>query len=328
MVEETFLKALSRHQLLRSRDKVILGVSGGPDSVCMLYLFSQIRDKFKLKLLCAHFNHCLREEAKSEEEFVEKICNQWKIDFVSEKKDVKKFFNGNSLEQTARNLRFDFFLKCARRYKFKKLALAHNKDDVIETILMRIIRGAALKGLRGISPKTKFKNIIIVRPLIEIRKKEILDWLKKKNIPYRVDRSNFEDKFFRNKIRLKLLPILEEFNPNIVNVLFTLAKATSLDYEFIYSFTKEQFAHLKKQRGKGYIRLNIDEIKKLPESIIVNLLRLAVEEVKGDTRRLTFRHFEQALELIHRKDSYGSLDLPLLEVKKEDRWLTIKSLLF
>ena len=109
VVEKRFLGAIKKHDLLKKRKKIILGVSGGPDSVCMLYQFLKIRKEFKLNLVCAHFNHCLRKEADSEEEFVRNLCKELKVKFVSEKKDVKKFFNGDSLEQTARNLRFDFF---------------------------------------------------------------------------------------------------------------------------------------------------------------------------------------------------------------------------
>jgi tRNA(Ile)-lysidine synthase len=294
----------------------------------MLHLFSQIREEYKLKLFCAHFNHCLRQEADEEEEFVKNLCKGLDIKFVSAKKDVNKFLEGDSLEQTARNLRFDFFLKCARELKTKKIALAHHKDDVVETIIMRIIRGTALKGLRGILPKSKFKGIFFVRPLIEMGKTEILDWLNTHRITYKIDKTNFEDKFFRNKIRLRLMPLLQEFNPNIVNTLFNLAKTTSLDYEFIYTSAKEKFNCLKKQKGKSYIKLDLVEIRKFDIAMIFNILILAIEELKGNTRKLELRHLEEVLDLIYRRPLLSIVDLPDLEVKKEDNWLIIKSLLF
>src|SRR3989338_5392638 len=133
MIEETFSKTIKKYDLLKKKDRLLLGVSGGPDSVCMLYQFLAIQKDYRLKLLCAHFNHGLRKEADQEEAFMEKLCRDLQIKFVSEKNDVKRFFQGDSLEQTARNLRFDFFLKISRQNKIKKLALAHHKDDLAET---------------------------------------------------------------------------------------------------------------------------------------------------------------------------------------------------
>ena len=323
MVEERFLEAVEKYELVKRKDKIILGVSGGPDSVCMLHLFCNIKTRFNLNLICAHFNHCLRKEADSEEEFVRDLCKELKIRFVSDKKNVEKFFRGDSLEQTARNLRLDFFLKCARQFKIKKLAVAHNKDDVVETMLMRIIRGTALKGLRGILPKSKFRGVTFIRPLIETRKKEVLKWLSENSVSYRIDKTNFENKFFRNKIRLKLLPLLKQFNPNITGSLFNLSRVTSLDYEFIYNFAREKFNQLKKRQGKDYVKLDLETIKKFSRPIVFNVLRLAIEELKGDTRRLELKHIEQALDLIYRKCPLSKIDLPGLEIRKEDEWLVI-----
>jgi tRNA(Ile)-lysidine synthase len=327
-LEKQFLNTVQKYELIKSKEKIILGISGGPDSVCMLYLFSQFRADFKLELICAHLNHCLRREADDDERFVKKICQELNMRFVSERIKVSKFFSGDSLEQTARNLRFDFFLKCARQFKIKKIALAHNKDDVVETTLMRIIRGSALKGLRAILPKSKFRGTTLIRPLVETRKKDILDWLHNKNIPYRIDRTNFEDKFLRNKIRTRLLPILEEFNPNVVNAIYNLTRLATLDYECIDRLSRDKYNWLKKQRGKGYVKLDLKELKCLHPAMILNILRVVVEELKGNTRRLEAKHLDQILDLIYKKPPLTRIDLPDLEVKREDAWLVIKSLLF
>lgn len=306
----------------------MLGVSGGPDSICMLHLFEKIRDEFKLDLLCVHFNHCLREEADSDEIFVKNVCNGLKIKYISERKNVRALFRGDSLEQTARNLRFDFFLKCGRESKIKKIALAHTKDDVVETVLMRMLRGAALKGLRGILPSSKFKGISCVRPLFELRKSGILEWLQRNNIPYHIDKTNLEDNFLRNRVRLKLLPFLEEFNPNIVETFFSMAKTLALDYDFMYTYSQKILSKIKKQRSKNSIKLSLSEITQMHPALIFNILRLAIEELKGDTRKLELKHMEEVLNLIYHRPAMSVVDLPDLEVKKEERWLTIKSLLF
>jgi hypothetical protein len=124
------------------------------------------------------------------------------------------------------------------------------------------------------------------------------------------------------------MPLLQEFNPNIVNTLFNLAKTTSLDYEFIYTSAKEKFNCLKKQKGKSYIKLDLVEIRKFDIAMIFNILILAIEELKGNTRKLELRHLEEVLDLIYRRPLLSIVDLPDLEVKKEDNWLIIKSLLF
>ncbi|MCM8830674.1 MAG: tRNA lysidine(34) synthetase TilS [Candidatus Omnitrophica bacterium] len=327
-VEEVFANTIEEYQLLKKKDKLILGVSGGPDSMCLLNLFAKIKETYKLYLICAHFNHSLRPEADDEEEFVRLSCKELDIKFVSEKKDVRRFFEGDSLEQTARNLRYNFFINISRQFKIKKIALAHHKDDVVETVIMNIIRGTAIRGLRGISYISKFKNLIIIRPLLNLRKNEILDWLGKNKIYYKIDKSNFEDNFLRNKIRLKILPLLEELNPNIVNAIFNLSKVASFDYELIYNFSKNKFNLIKKQWGINYIKLDINQLKAMDMPTIFNIIRIAIEELKGNLRKLEFKHFEEIIKLIYKKPILSVVNLPDLEVKKEENWLTIKLIAF
>lgn len=327
MVEETFTRTIKKSDLLKKKDKLILGISGGPDSVFMLHQFVKIKEEYKLRLVCAHFNHSLREEADSEENFVKNICDKLSIKFISVKKDVNKFFNGDSLEQTARNLRFDFFSQVSRQVKIKKVALAHHKDDLIETVLMRLIRGSGLKGLRGFLPKTRFKSLTVIRPLVAITKKEILDWLKKENISYCIDKSNFEDKFFRNRIRLKLLPLLKELNPNIVNNLYNLSQNISLDYDFIYTFSYHKFLSLKRKEKNNSLCLDLAGLKELPLAIFNNVIRVAIEEVKGNTRRLETRHLDEVRDLVFHRRTTSIVDLPNILLKKEEKTLLIQSLI-
>ena len=326
-MEEIFKKTLKKYGLLKKKDKLILGVSGGPDSVCMLYLFSRIKKEFKLELVCAHLNHGLRDEAQKEEEFIRGICVKLGIKFISEKKDVQSFYSGDSLEQTARNLRLDFFSKVSRQTKIKKLALAHHKDDLVETILMRLVRGSGLKGLRGFLPKTKLKNLTVIRPLIEVRKKEIVEWLEDKKLPYCIDKSNFEDKFFRNRLRLKLLPLLEELNPNIVNTLYNLASNISLDYDFIYVFSYSKFLILRKKEKGSSLCLDLKGLRELHPAIFNNVIRIAVEQLKGNTRRIEARHLNELKDLVFERPGGSIVDLPGLLVKKEEKALSIQSLI-
>ena len=327
MIEEIFKNTIKRYSLVEKKDRILLGISGGPDSIFMLRQFHNIMKDCKLHLVCAHFNHALRQEADSEEEFVKNICKDLGIKFVSEKKDVNKFFDGDSLEQTARNLRFDFFLKLSRHFKIKKLALAHHKDDLVETVLMRIIRGTGLKGLRAFSPKSKFKGLTVIRPLVELNKRDILKWLENKNMSYCVDKSNFEDKFLRNRIRLKLMPVLSEINPSIAQNLYNLSSSASLDYDFIYTFSRSEFEKLKRGESKREIKLDLEGLKKNHPAILNNVIRIAIEELKGDTRRLELRHLDEIKDLIESRPSESIVHLPGLSVRKEEKRLIIQTLI-
>lgn len=327
MIEEIFKKTIKKYGLVEKKDRIILGVSGGPDSIFMLYQFYGLREEYKLQLVCAHFNHSLRPEADSEENFVKNLCKELNIRFISEKRDVNKFFDGDSLEQTARNLRFDFFLKCSRHFKIKKLALAHHKDDLVETVLMRLIRGAGLKGLRGFLPKTKFGSLSVIRPLIELDKKEIVDWLNRKKISYCVDKSNFEVKFMRNNIRSKLIPALKELNPDIADNIYDLSRNLSLDYDFIYTFSYAVFKSLKKGETAKTIKLDLEKLTRLHPAILNNVIIIAIEELKGSTRRIESRHIEEIVDLILHRPVESVVNLPLLAVKKQPQALIIQTLI-
>ncbi len=326
MLERIFRDTVAKYKLLKKRDRVILAVSGGPDSISMFHLFRELKEELKLRMICSHFNHGLRKDADKDEEFVRSLCSTYRMKFVSAKKEVAKFFKGDSLEQTARRLRFDFFLNCSRQYKIKKIALAHTRDDVIETLLMRIIRGSALRGMRAIMPKSMYRSLCLIRPLIHISKRDVLKWLKDNNYLYRIDKTNLEEKFFRNKIRHKLISILKEFNPNVENNLFNLSKIAGEDYDFLYNYASSIFTSLKKISYKG-IKLKIDDLKNLHPAIFKEIIRIAIEDVKGDLRKVEYRHLEEIEDLLINRPSGSIVHLPHLEIKKDDAFLFIKSLI-
>jgi tRNA(Ile)-lysidine synthase len=327
MLYQAFKDTIEKLSLLEKKDKVILGVSGGPDSLALLYLFHKLRQERKVELVCAHFNHQLRPEADSEEKFVAETCKELDIRFIAERKDVAKFFKGDSMEQTARNLRFDFFLKCGRHCKIKKIALAHHKDDLVETVLMRFIRGSGLKGLQGFLPRSKYRGMSVIRPLIETSKEDILDWLKDNKIDYCTDKTNFEDKFLRNKIRLKLLPFLKELNPDIVNNIYEFAGMVAWDYDFIDAAARRAFASLKMGETRRHVKLDLAGLKRLAPALFAAVLRYAIEELKGDTRRIEARHIEELRDLVFKRPGGSIVDLPALAVKKEEAFLVIESLI-
>lgn len=323
-LETTFLQALLEKKLIKKNDAFLLGVSGGPDSIALLHLFSALRQEFKLNMVACHFNHCLRDEADSEEQFVKNICKVIGVKFISEKKEVKKFFDGDSLEQTARNLRYDFFLKCSRETKIKKLVLAHHKDDLAETVLMRIVRGAGLRGLRGFLPISRYKNITIIRPFIDTRKSEILQWLEENHFKYCVDQSNFSEGFLRNRVRLKLIPLLEELNPAVVDNLAVLAQTVTVDYEFIEKAAHGLLQKIVRRHTQNCVEIDLKALDALDESMFNNVLRSAVTILKGDTRGFDARHLAEIKALVKERKRESVVDLPMAIVTKTETRLAIE----
>jgi len=322
---DLFKKKMIERRLVKKNESLLLGLSGGPDSIAMFHLFVSLQAEFKLNLVACHFNHCLRDEADQEEEFVKNTCKDIGIRLISEKKEVKKFFDGDSLEQTARNLRYDFFLKCSRETKIKKLALAHHKDDLAETVLMRIVRGAGLKGLRGFLPVTQYKKLTIIRPLIDLRKSDILQWLKDRHFKFCVDQSNFSEEFLRNRVRLKLIPLLEELNPSIVDSLSGLAQTIATDYEFIEKAAHDALQKIVRRQSHNRVELDLKALSLLGDAMFNNVLRAAVDMVKGNTRNLEARHLAEVKNLVSERKRESIVDWPMAIVTKTDTRLIIEA---
>jgi tRNA(Ile)-lysidine synthase len=192
---------------------------------------------------------------------------------------------------------------------------------------MRFIRGSGMRGLRGFLPKTKYKSLTVIRPLIEIQKKEILSWLKKYKYTYCVDKSNFQEKFLRNKIRLKLLPKLKEVNPNMVEGLSSFSKTMSLDYDFIYSIAYNEFCNLKRGERKSKILLDLDGLKKLHKAVFYHVVRVAIEELKGNIRSIETRHLDEIYDLVTKRPPGSIVDIPYVKVQKQDKTLDIQTLI-
>ena len=202
---------LKKLNLLPNNISVVIAVSGGPDSMALLNLLSKIKKEKRLKLICAHVNHKLRKESAKEAEMVKLYCKQNNIIF--EYMEINEY-KGNT-ENYAREKRYDFFERLIKKYSSPYLFTAHHGDDLIETIMMRLIRGSSLKGYTGFSEITEKENYKIIRPLITKTKEEILNYTIKNNIPYAIDKTNDSDIFTRNRIRKYVLPKLKEENKNI-----------------------------------------------------------------------------------------------------------------
>lgn len=318
MILDKIRNTIKRYNLINKSDKIVVAVSGGPDSVALLYILNSLTKEFTPSLHIAHLDHKLRKNSFQDRLFVERLAHKLKIPITCAEINIKELAKKGSLEEIARNARLGFLIKVAKDTKADKIALGHTQDDQAETVLMRILRGAGLQGLVGILPKRKIMGYQIIRPLIETRRKDIEAFLKKKKIIWRIDTSNLEDIYFRNRIRNNLLPLLEkEYNKNIKEVLSNLAESVGFDYDYL-----NHTANLAVKRLGT--KVNLVKLLKLHPAIQRLILRMNIARVKGDTRRITFKHIKELEDLIFHRPINSIVDLPqsVSVIKKK------KSLLF
>ena len=295
---------IKNYRLIQKNDKILIGVSGGPDSVALLHILNSLSGKLKFNLFIAHLDHMLRKDSIKDAEFVKKLSRELKIPLVIGHVNVGTLAKNSSIEETARNARFAFFFKTARKIKANKIALAHNLDDQAETVLMRILRGTGLSGISGILPKRKISDYEVIRPLLEVKRSEIEVYLKNNKIKARQDRSNLKDIYFRNKIRNNLLPLLENnYSPNVKELLANLADNSASDYQFL------ELMAAKVMKGTK-TRFNLKKLSKLHISMQRMLFRTAISNLQGNTRRITFQHIREIEDLILNRPQGSIVDLP------------------
>lgn len=310
MLTAKVLRAVKEYGLIRKFDRIVLGVSGGPDSIALLYCLCALKEEYRLTLHIAHLNHMLRPgDSAKDAEFVRALANKLGLACTIKKVNVKALRKG-SLEETARRARWDFFLETAKRIKADKIALGHTLDDQAETVLMRVLRGSGLLGLSGILPKRDIGGWTVIRPLLGIKRREIENFLKAKRIIPRVDASNLDDAYFRNRIRRELLPGLEKYNPNIKEVLAGSAENIALDYDYLCASSLKIFKRLAKGTNHQRIILPSDKCLKLHPAMRNMLFRYTYAGLKGDTRRLTYRHIRELNDLLLNRPEGSIVDLP------------------
>lgn len=301
---EKVRRAINSYKLIRPGEKIIVGVSGGPDSVALLYLLNFLRKELNFSLHVAHLDHMLRPDSDEDRVFVENLAYKLKLPFTSTKINVKELARRGSVEEIARNARLGFFFRVAKEINAKKIALGHNFDDQAETVLMRILRGAGLFGLSGILPKRDIYGYQIVRPLIEVKRSQIESYLRKKKIRPRIDSSNLNDIYFRNKVRNKLLPLLEEkYNKNMRQVLCNMAKTVGCDYDYLSKISGRYL----KNSAKG---MDLRKFSKLHPAIQRLALRQMIARLKGNMRQITFQHIKEIEDLIACRPTGSIVNLP------------------
>jgi tRNA(Ile)-lysidine synthase len=300
----SYLFKNSINKFISPDDKIIMAISGGPDSVAMLYLFNSIKQEYGLKLYAAHFNHKLRGSASDrDEKFVRNLCLKLSIPYFCAKKDIKKMSEklGGGIEKNAREARYGFLVKCAQKTGAQKIAVAHNLDDNAETVLMRLITGAGASGLSGIAGMREIhpgefgmkngktpRKVIIIRPLLNLKKMAILEFLKTNNIKFVIDKSNFSNVYTRNLMRNRLIPSIEkQLNPNFKNALAAAGEVLALESDFMENEAKKIYRTISSEK-KGQVTLKITELKKVHPALARRVLRLALKSVFISKRRAGF----------------------------------------
>jgi tRNA(Ile)-lysidine synthase len=302
--------------MLVSGDRVLVGVSGGPDSLALLHLLYSLEKELNSSLYLAHLNHMFRgKEAEEDARYVKKLARTFNLPLRSKSFDVPAFSKKEKLseEVAARQIRYEFLSKTALQYKANKIALGHTEDDQIETILMRLIRGAGQEGLKGIPPVRILNlrpRIEIVRPLIETSRSEIESYLTKHNLKARLDSSNLKPIYLRNKIRLELLPLLRKYNPKIKEVLLSTAEILKEEEEYLQRETEKVLNRIIKEKGKGRISLKLKTFSNYPKALQRRVLREAIRFIQGDLQGFTFQHYENILKLVKESPTGSQIDLP------------------
>ena len=294
------LETIRKYKLIENNDKIVLGVSGGPDSIAMLNILNDIKNDENINpnfsIVVAHINHLIREEAKQDEEYVKRFCEERNIEFYSKSIDVQKIANTNKIgtEEAGRNVRYEFFDEVLIKTNSNKIAIAHNKNDKIETIIMHILRGSGINGLKGIEPKREK----YIRPLIECERNQIEEYCQKENLNPRIDKTNFENIYTRNKIRNVVIPyIKKEFNENIINTMDRFSNLITEEDKYIENQVKDIFNDIKLEENENQVVLQL-KLFNLQEKVIKSRLILyTITRIFGSTNGIEKIHIEDIIKL-------------------------------
>ena len=303
-MEEKILKTIKKYNLISNGDKIVVAVSGGPDSMCLLNILKNLRQKFNIELFVAHINHMIREEADSETEYVKNYCEKNNIKCFIKRANVLEMAKEQKkgTEEMGRIVRYDFFEYVANEVSANKIAIAHTENDNAETILMNLMRGASLEGLKGIEPiRGKY-----IRPLIECNREEIEKYCEINKLDPKFDKTNNDNTYTRNKIRNLLIPyIKKEFNPNIIETLNRLAVLARQDATYFNKIVKESYADILLHENinnlnenlEKHIILDLKKFNKLEYVIKSRVLLYTINKLLGTTKGIEKINIEDMIKL-------------------------------
>ena len=301
-MEQKVLDTIKKYNLIEDGEKVVIGVSGGPDSISLLDILNKFKKNkiLNFEIVVAHVNHQIREEANDDEEYVRDYCEKNKIIFYAKRIDVIKYANNNKmgLEEAGRNLRYEFFDEILQKENANKIAIAHNKNDKAETIIMNILRGSGISGLKGIEP---IRNNKYIRPIIECERLEIEKYAKENKLNPRIDKTNYENDCTRNKIRNIVLPyIREQFNPNIVETMNRLSNLANETDEYIQKQVIETFKEIKIEEKPKNIVLDLKKFNSKDILIRKRLLIYTISKVLGNLQNIEMVNIEDVIKMFEK----------------------------
>lgn len=310
MIFEKVLSTINKYKLIEDGDKIVLGLSGGPDSVCLLHILYRLKEKLDIEVYAAHLNHQIRGiEAQKDALYITQLCENLGVTSFVKSIDVPKYCkeNGLSVEEGARKLRYEMFEEIKQKTKSNKIAIGHNLNDQAETILMRIMRGTGLQGLRGIE---YIRDNNIIRPILDIDRKDIEAYCEKYELNPRIDHTNLETIYTRNKIRLELIPYMKDnFNPNVIESIVRMSNSLKTDSDYIQEESEIKFEEVSNLQEDA-CEIDIQKYSKLHNAIKVRVLRKGIKHILGDTNFVDQKHIEDIMQLEDNKKIDKMITLP------------------
>ncbi len=300
-------KTISRYEMLDAGDRILVAVSGGPDSVVLLDVLDRLKKTLSLELVVAHFDHRLRpDDDDRETRFVASLAAMRNLPFVTRKALSPLGKNGISLEEAARDRRYEFLNDARKTHGLQKIALGHTLDDQAETVIMRLLRGSGPAGLSGIPP---VRDRTVIRPLIEVTRQEVEDYMARRMLPHITDPSNLERQYLRNRIRLDLLPQLKTYQPRILEILGQTAGIMRDDARWMETEAEEWIkGHVEVLKTVAHC-VPVKAFRKLAAPLQNQVIRQVIKGVQGGLRRIGLKHIDAVKGLLEgRPQAY--LNLP------------------
>lgn len=279
--------------LVKPDEKIIVGVSGGPDSMCLLNILYNL----KYNIVVAHINHLIREDATDDEAFVKEFCDKRNIPIYIKRIDINKKANSEKigLEEAGRNARYEFFEEVRLKENATKIATAHNKNDVAETVIMNMLRGSGINGLKSIE---KIREGKYIKPLVEIEREKIEEYCIKNNLNPRIDSTNSDNTYTRNKIRNIVIPyIKQEFNQNIVQTLSRMAEIVTAEMDYLEKQTEMVYNDLVVSENSECIILKLKDFNNLDLAIKRRIIRYAIDRLFGTKQGIEKIHIDDIIKL-------------------------------
>lgn len=313
MLKEEVLKTIETYNLIEKNDKIVIGVSGGPDSICLLHVLYGLKEKLGIEIVVAHVNHMLRDVADLETEYVQSFCKKLEIECYVKKADILEISKTQKkgTEEVGRQVRYDFFDEVAKKTNSNKIATAHNSNDRAETVILNILRGSGLSGLKGIEPIRDNKYI---RPLINTDRQDIENYCNDNKLEPKYDKTNNENIYTRNKVRNTVIPyIKKEFNPNIIKTINRLSSLATEENEYLQAITKQEFENLLIEKTENII-LDLHKFNSLNLVIKRRLILYTINEVLHTTNGIEKVNIDDIIKLC--KNNIGNKYLmPIKEIK-------------